>query len=92
MEWGTLKQTWVPTESFIRFFARLTIVLAVVHFTLETFYTFRFGQLFVSYLPDYVAIALIIFGGRLALQNINATDTLCGAWGFTLCLHYRSLA
>jgi len=87
-----LKKMWVPTESFIRFFARLTIGLAVIHFALETFYTFRFGQSFVGYLPDYVSIALMIFGGRLALQNINARGVLCGAWGFALCLHYRSWA
>lgn len=87
-----LKKTWVPTESFIRFFARLTIGLAVIHLALETFYTFRFGQSFVGYLPDYVSVALMIFGGRLALQNINATGVLCGAWGFALCLHYRGWA
>ena len=46
----------------------------------------------VGYLPDFIAIALLLTGGYLTIKNANSVGLLCGAWGFALCLHYRSWA
>lgn len=70
----------------------LTIVIAVVHLTLETAFTLKFGQTFTGYLPDLIAVTLLLVGGYLTIKNPNAVGILCGAWGFACCLHYRSWA
>ena len=83
-------------KSFLHKFSIFTIFIAVVYFVLETSYTLMFGQglidQIVGYLPDFIAIALLLTGGYLTIKNANSVGLLCGAWGFTLCLHYRSWA
>ena len=78
--------------SLLHQFSVLTIVLAVVHLTLETMFTVKFGQTFTGYLPDLIAVALLLVGGYLTIKNTDAVGILCGAWGFACCLHYRSWA
>ena len=73
-------------------FSVLTMVIAVVHLTLETAFTLKFGQTFTGYLPDLIAVALLLVGGYLTIKNPNAVGVLCGAWGFACCLHYRAWA
>ena len=75
---------------FKRYFAIATLALALVHFVLETAYTIIVGQHFLGYLPDCIADALLVAGAYLLLKNEKSTGVLCGAWGFTFCLHYRS--
>ncbi|MDC0410998.1 hypothetical protein OAM23_01790 [Luminiphilus sp.] len=70
----------------------MTILLGLAHFTLETLFTLRFGQTLAGYLPDLIAAALLITGGYQAMKDRKAVGILCGAWGFTCCLHYRSWA
>ena len=65
---------------------------ALVHFTLETLFTIKFGQTIAGYLPDLIAVALLITAGYLTIKDSNAIGILCGAWGFAFCLHYRSWA
>tara|TARA_E500000178_G_scaffold55107_1_gene51383 strand:+ start:202 stop:585 length:384 start_codon:yes stop_codon:yes gene_type:complete len=79
-------------KSFLYKFSVFTIFIALVHFTLETLFTLKFGQTFAGYLPDLVAVALLIAGGYLTIRDSNTVGFLCGAWGFALCLHYRSWA
>lgn len=79
-------------KTFIGRFALWSIGMACLHFSLETLVTLRFGQSFVGLLPDYVAVALLIWAGLQVLKNNAALGLLCGAWGFTLCLHYRAWA
>jgi len=55
-------------------------------------YTLQFGQSFTGLLPDLIADALLVTGGALVLKNSEATGVLCGARGFTFCLHYRAWA
>tara|TARA_Y100001934_G_scaffold244547_1_gene302077 strand:+ start:529 stop:864 length:336 start_codon:yes stop_codon:yes gene_type:complete len=66
--------------------------MATVHFILESLYTIQFGQSFLGLLPDLIPDALLFTGGVLVLRNSNAIGILCGAWGFTFCLHYRAWA
>tara|TARA_Y100000385_G_scaffold275959_1_gene321103 strand:- start:418 stop:804 length:387 start_codon:yes stop_codon:yes gene_type:complete len=73
-------------------FAIFTIVTAVIHFVLETLYTIEFGQNWAGILPDYIAVCLMFLGGISVLKNIKMVGILCGAWGFTFCLHYRAWA
>lgn len=76
----------------MRRFVIFTFCIAAIHFILESLYTIQFGQLFTGLLPDLIADALLVMGGALALENSKATGVLCGAWGFTVCLHYRAWA
>ena len=82
----------INSKKFIRFFSTFTIIIALVHFVLETFYTYLFGQTWASSLPDYIAVALCTISGLMVLKNIKAVGLLCGAWSFAFCLHYRSWA
>ena len=77
---------------FRRYFAFVTLVLAIVHFVLETAYTVIVGQDFLGYLPDCIADVLLVAGAWLLIKNEHSTGVLCGAWGFTFCLHYRTWA
>ena len=79
-------------EKFIGRFALWSIGIACLHFALETLYSLRFGQSFTGLLPDYIAVALLIWGALQVRKNSDALGLLCGAWGFTFCLHYRSWA
>ena len=79
-------------KKFIGRFATWSISIACLHFVLETLFTLRFGQAFVGLLPDYIAVALLIWGGLQVRRNNAALGLLCGAWGFTFCLHYRAWA
>lgn len=71
--------------------ALVSIVLAVIHFIAETGWHFAFGQFLPMLIVDYIAIGLLLYGGIRSLQTSNAAGLLCGAWGFTFCLNYRTL-
>ena len=43
-------------------------------------------------LPEYIAVALLIWAGQRVRKNTAALGLLCSAWGFSLCLHYRAWA
>ena len=80
------------SPKFKRYFAIVTFALALVHFVLETAYTIVVGQHFLGYLPDCIADILLVAGAYLLIKNEKNTGILCGAWGFTFCLHYRTWA
>ena len=80
------------SPKFKNHFAIATFALALVHFVLETAYTIIVGQNFLGYLPDIIADVLLVAGAYLLLINEKSIGVLCGAWGFTFCLHYRSWA
>ena len=82
----------ISSSDFIKKFVIFTFCMATVHFILESLYTIQFGQSFLGLLPDLIADALLFTGGVLVLRNSNAIGILCGAWGFTFCLHYRAWA
>ena len=79
-------------ERKLRRIAFCTIALAVLHLVAETFYTLRYGQTALGYLPDVVAVGLLLAGSVAALRDWEARGILCGAWGFACCLHYRAWA
>ena len=79
-------------KAFLYKFSIFTIFIGFVHFILETLFTIQFGQTVAGYLPDLIAVALLITAGFLTIKNTNAIGILCGAWGFAFCLHYRSWA
>ena len=54
----------------------LTIVLAVAHLMLEILFTVKFGQTFAGYVPDLIAVALLLIGGYLTIKNSNAVGIL----------------
>ena len=77
---------------FRRNFAFMSCALAALHFVLETAYTIFVGQSFLGYLPDCIADVLLLVGAYMLLKHQQATGIICGAWGFTFCLHYRTWA
>ena len=68
-------------NSFLYKFSIFTIIIGFVHFILETLFTIQFGQTVAGYLPDLIAVALLITAGYLTIKNTNAIGILCGAWG-----------
>ena len=82
----------INNQVFIRRFVIFTFCTASIHFLLESLYALQFGQSFAGLLPDLIADALLVTGGALVLKNSKAAGVLCGAWGFTFCLHYRAWA
>lgn len=68
--------------------ALLTMISAIVHFSLETWYHAVWGQPILMLLVDYIANALMLLGSSLSLRNRNASaaGVLAAAWGFTFCL------
>lgn len=65
---------------FKRYFAIVTLVLAVVHFVLETAYTVIVGQHFLGYLPDCIANVLLVAGGCLLIK-MNTAQVYYAALG-----------
>ena len=47
-------------KAFLYKLSIFTIFIALVHFTLETLFTIKFGQTIAGYLPDLIAVALLI--------------------------------
>lgn len=82
----------VFTVRFKRNFAFVSCALSALHFVLETAYTIFVGQSFLGYLPDCIADVLLLAGAYMLLKHPHATGMICGAWGFTFCLHYRTWA
>ena len=78
------------SAKFKKYFAIMTLALAFVHFVLETAYTVIVGQHFLGYLPDCIADIILVAGACLLIKNKHSIGVLCGAWGFTFCLHYRT--
>lgn len=71
--------------------AYFSIAAAIIHFIGETLWHLKFGQFLPMLIVDYIAIGLLLYGGILSLRSDKAVGLLCGAWGFTFCLNYRSL-
>ena len=78
----------INNQVFIRRFVIFTFFMAAIHFILESLYIIQLEQLLLGVLPDLIVDALLVTGGVLVLKNSEAIGILCGAWGFTLCLHY----
>ena len=79
-------------KNFIRRFATFSIAMGCVHFVLETLFTVQYGQSLTGLLPDYIAVALLLWAGVSVRKHVHSVGLLCGAWGFALCLHYRAWA
>ena len=73
-----------------RVFAWYSVLLAALHLTGELAYHFRFGQPLPGLIVDFVAVSLLWLGAWLLLARGWHAGVLCGAWGFELCLTYRS--
>ena len=82
----------ITRRLFQKRFALITLFLAFLHLVMELGYTFKVGQHFLGLFPDLLADGLLIWGSLSLIRNPRATGIICGAWGFTLCLHYRSWA
>nr|GIR51424.1 MAG: hypothetical protein CM15mP61_01330 [Gammaproteobacteria bacterium] len=63
-------------NSFLYKFSIFTIFIALVHFTLETLFTIKFGQTIAGYLPDLIAVALLITAGYLTMKDSSAIGIL----------------
>lgn len=78
-------------------FAIFTLILSVPYLIGETYTYFAhvgFGQYFLGYFVDLIAIALMLMAGIASLRHKNrsAAGWLAGTWGFLACLNYRAFA
>lgn len=78
-------------------FALFTLGLTVPYFLGETYSYFTyvgFGNYFLGYFVDLIAMALMLLASVASLRNkqSSAAGWLAAAWGFTACLNFRSFA
>lgn len=73
--------------------AWFTLVATIIHFVLETWYHFVWGQPLQALIVDYISNALMLFGGYMSLRVRpgSAAGLLAAAWGFTLGFGWRSV-
>lgn len=73
-------------------FAIFTLITAFNHFAGETYYHVTLGQPLPAYIVDLIAIGLMLLGSIYSLKDRtgSASGWLAAAWGFALCLNYRS--
>jgi hypothetical protein len=73
--------------------AFLTLSLAVLHFTLETWYHLTWGQPLQALIVDYISVALMVSGalGSLRLRPASAAGLLAAAWAYALGFAWRSV-
>ena len=69
----------INNQAFVGRFVILTFCTAAIHFILESLYTIKFGQPFLSLLSDLIADALAVIGVVLVLKNPKTAGVLCGA-------------
>lgn len=73
-------------------FAIFTLITAFNHFAGETYYHVTLGQPLPAYIVDLISIGLMLLGSVYSLKDRtgSAAGWLAAAWGFALCLNYRS--
>ena len=73
-------------------FAIYTAFSAIIHFSGETYYHVTWGQPLSAYVVDLISISLMLLASFASLKTraISASGWLVAAWGFALCLNYRS--
>jgi len=73
--------------------AIFTLVGTALHFGLETWYHFVWGQPLQALLVDYICVALMVLGGVMSLRIRpgSAAGLLAAAWAFALGFGWRSV-
>lgn len=73
--------------------AILTLLCAVTHFTLETWYHLVWGQPLQALLVDYICNALMLLGGirSLIARPGSAAGLLAAGWAYALGFGWRSV-
>lgn len=79
-------------QNCINYFSWFSIIIGTLHFIIETWFHFEFGQSIIQLIADYLGILLLVFGGIIVLENNKGIGLLCGAWGYIFCLNYRAFA
>lgn len=73
-----------------KWFVYYSLLAATLHFVGETWIHLLYGQFLPMLIVDYIAIALVILGALGLLRFDWGPGLLCGGWGFTFCLNYRT--
>lgn len=73
--------------------ATVTLVAAILHFTLETWYHLRWGQPLQALLVDYICNALMLLGAlrSLRVRPSSAAGLLAAGWAYALGFGWRSV-
>jgi hypothetical protein len=73
--------------------AKLTLAVACIHFTLETWYHLTWGQPLQALIVDYICVALMATGGvrSLHVRPNNAAGLLAAGWAYALGFVWRSV-
>ena len=75
-----------------RAIAIFTLVLTLPYFVLETWHFVLYGSSIPMVVVDYILMSLFVMASYVSLSNKweSGAGLLCGAWGFALCLNWRS--
>ncbi|NBR83491.1 MAG: hypothetical protein EBT52_07160 [Flavobacteriia bacterium] len=73
-------------------FSLFSVCVGILHFAMETWFHFAFGQSMVQLLADYIGVCLLVYSGIRTFMNPISRGLLCGAWGYAFCLNYRAFA
>ncbi|MEQ1866849.1 MAG: hypothetical protein ABL996_19600 [Micropepsaceae bacterium] len=73
--------------------AWLTLAGAALHFSLETYYHFTWGQPLQALLVDYICNGLMLLGGMrsLRVRPGSAAGLIAAGWAFALGFGWRSV-
>ncbi|MBA6155142.1 hypothetical protein H3Z83_01200 [Tenacibaculum sp. S7007] len=77
------------STSFIKKFSWFTIIVAILYIIGEGYFMFLYGQPHLHTLADLIAVLLLFFGGIMTLKY-NNLGIICGAWGYSFCINYRT--
>lgn len=72
--------------------ASITLALAVIHFFVENYAHFKWGQPLQALVVDYIWMALAVLGGLMSLRvrPHSAAGLLAASWGFAVGFAWRS--
>lgn len=75
--------------------AIITLIVALVHFTLETWFHLKWGQPLQALIVDYISVALMLTGAGRSLQlrsgRGSAAGLLAVGWAYALGFGWRSV-
>ena len=83
----------MPRSNWIRFLAWASVVSGGLLFVLESLHGLRYGGSAASIIIDYIAAALLFYGGTRSLRSLpeGAPGLLLGGWSYALCDAYRAI-
>lgn len=83
----------MPRSNWVRFLSWASVVSGGLLFVLESLHGLRYGGSAAGIIIDYIAAALLFYGGVRSLKSLpkGAPGLLFGGWSYALCDAYRAI-